>query len=313
MHVVVTGGAGFIGSTLVDALLASGDSVQAVDDLSSGVANDVAPGADLVVADAADAAALAPAFEGAEVVYHLAAHRAVHRSVDHPLTTDRANTHGTLAVLVAAREAGVRRVVYASSSSIYGLATQLPTPESVPPRPRSPYAVSKLAGEQYCQVFTELYGIETIALRYFNVYGPRQRPGGAYATVVPLFIDALRRGRSPELHGDGSQSRDFTFVADAVEATIRAGVAAAARCAGGVYNVAGGVEHTLTEVLTVLGEMLGVDLPAAHGPRRLGDVDRTFADITAAGRDLDWKPVVGLREGLARTIAWMAEEPSPET
>jgi len=224
MNTLVTGGAGFIGSNLVDGLLAEGHAVRVLDDLTAGFGENVHPSAELVHADIADEDAVRRAVEGVEVVFHLAAHRAVLRSVEHPLATDRANTHGTLLVLKAALDAGVRRVVSSSSSSVYGGAEQLPTPESAPLVPRSPYAVTKLAGEHYCRVFTEIYGLETVSLRYFNVYGPRQRPDSAYAAVIPLFIDALRRDEPATVHGDGKQSRDFTFVTDAVAANIAAAV-----------------------------------------------------------------------------------------
>ena len=237
MDVVVTGAAGFIGSNLTDALLDAGHDVLALDDLSSGSAANVDPRARWRQADVADLDAVTEAFAGREVVFHQAAHRSVVRSVDQPLASDHANTHGTLSVLAAARAAGVRRVVYASSSSVYGTAEVRPTPETVAPRPGSPYAVSKLAGEHYARVYTELYGLETVSLRYFNVYGPRQRPDSAYAPVIPLFIDLLRRGESPTVHGDGRQTRDFTYVGDVVRANVLAATADADTCSGRVLNL----------------------------------------------------------------------------
>jgi UDP-glucose 4-epimerase len=237
----------------------------------------------------------------------LAAHRAVLRSVEHPLATDSANTHGTLTVLDAARNAGVRRVVYASSSSVYGGAELKPTPESAPLLPRSPYAVSKLAGEHYCRVFTELYGIETFALRYFNVYGPRQRPDSQYAAVIPLFIDALRERRPPTVHGDGKQSRDFTYISDVVAANIAA-ANAPAEAAGRAYNIAGGDEHSLLDLLEVLGRLLDVEPEPEHTDPRPGDVRHTCAEVSAAAQDLDWRAEVSFEEGLTRTTEWFMQD-----
>lgn len=306
MRVCITGGAGFIGSHLVDRLVAEGHEVRVLDDLSTGHVDNVNPAAELFVGDVADEAAVARAVEGCEVVFHQAAHRAVLRSVEHPLDTDTANVHGTLTVLECARRAGVRRVVYASSSSVYGGAAQLPTPETAATLPRSPYAVSKLAAEHYCRVWWELFGLETVSLRYFNVYGPRQRPDSAYAAVIPLFIDALAAGRRPTVHGDGLQSRDFTFVDDVVEANLKAATVPAAACAGKAYNVAGGGRHSVLDLLAVLGRIMGVSPEPKHTDPRPGDVRHTQADLSAAERDLGHRPQVAFEEGLRRTVAWFA-------
>ncbi len=307
MQALVTGGAGFIGSNLVDALVADGHRVRVLDDLSTGYADNVNADAELLVGGVVDAELVARAVEGADVVFHQAAHRAVLRSVEQPLATDHANVHGTLTILKAAADAGVRRVVSASSSSVYGGAEQFPTPESAPTWPRSPYAVTKLTGEHYCRVFAELYGLETVAMRYFNVYGPRQRPDSAYAAVIPLFIEALRAGEPAEVHGDGKQSRDFTYIDDVVAANLAAASAPAERCSGYAYNIAGGCAYSLLDMLAFLGEILDVEWQVNHADPRPGDVRHTRADISAARDDLGHHPRVDFADGLARTVAWFAD------
>jgi len=304
-RVLVTGGAGFIGSHLVDALVADGVDVVVLDDLETGLREHVHPAARLAIGSVADDNAVRDAMAGCDVVFHQAAHKAVLRSVEHPVATDTVNTHGTLTVLQAARDLGVRRVVHASSSSVYGGGAPLPTAESAPLRPRSPYAVSKLAAEEYCRVFAELYGLETVALRYFNVYGPRQRPDALYAAVIPLFIDALLNQRAPVVHGDGLQSRDFTYVSDVVRANLLAARADAAASTGRVYNVAAGNEWTLLDVLRVLGEQLGVEPQPQFVDPRPGDVRHSRADASAAERDLGFRAAVGLTDGLRLTVDWL--------
>ena len=304
-RVLVTGGAGFIGSHLVDALIADGDEVVVLDDLETGLRENVHPAARLAIGSVADESAVRDAMEGCELVFHQAAHKAVLRSVEQPVATDTVNTHGTLTVLQAARDAGVRRVVHASSSSVYGGDAPRPTVETAPLRPRSPYAVSKLAAEEYCRVFAELYGLETVALRYFNVYGPRQRPDAMYAAVIPLFIDALLNGRDPVVHGDGLQSRDFTYVSDVVAANRLAATADATAASGRVYNVAAGNEWTLLDILRVLGEHLGIEPRPQFTDPRPGDVRHSRADASAAARDLAFRATVGLDDGLRRTVDWL--------
>jgi UDP-glucose 4-epimerase len=305
VRALVTGGAGFIGSNLVDRLIDDGHEVVVIDDLFTGFRENVHPKADFVEASIADEPAVRDAMVGVDVVFHQAAHKAVLRSVEHPLVTDLANTHGTLILLKAALDAGVRRVVQASSSSVYGGADVVPTPESTPLYPRSPYAVTKVAGEHYAHVFAELYGLETVRLRYFNVYGPRQRPDSTYAAVIPLFIDALLSGKAPIVHGDGGQSRDFTYISDVVDANLAAATAPGDACSGNAYNVAGGEETTLLELLDVIGNVLGVAPEPQFTDTRPGDVRRSRGDGSAAARDLGFTTKVPLDEGMRATIEWL--------
>jgi len=313
MRVLVTGGAGFIGSNLADALLVAGHTTRVLDDLSSGFAENVPSEAELIVGNVADHEVVTRAVDGVDVVFHLGAHRSVARSVEQPLTTDTANTHGTLTILKSAADGGVRRVVYSSSSSVYGGALTMPTPEEEPTWPRSPYAVSKLAGEHYCRVFAELYGLETASLRYFNVYGPRQRPDSAYAAVIPLFIEALRAGQPPVVHGDGRQSRSFVYVADAVAANMAAATAPASACAGQPYNVAGERRIDLLEMLKLLGGIVGVEPVPVHTDPRPGDVRHTDGNWSAATKELGWAPQVTFEEGLDRTVEWFTARANGHT
>ena len=304
MRALVTGGAGFIGSHIVDALVDRGDHVRVLDDLNTGFRENVNPGATLIEGSVADEGVVRSAVEGCDVIFHQAAHKAVLRSVEHPLTTDAVNTHGTLTVLKCALDEGVKRVVHASSSSVYGGAAHAPTREDEPLYPRSPYAVTKLAAEHYCRVFRQLYGLETVALRYFNVYGPRQRPDATYAAVIPLFVDALFHGRPLTIHGDGTQSRDFTYVSDVVRANLAAAEGPAERCAGNVYNIAPGKSWSLLDLIAILGRLLNVEPQRAYGPARAGDVKFSQADATAARQDLAFECEIGFEEGLGRTLDW---------
>ena len=305
MKVLITGGAGFIGSHLADAALGAGHDVRVLDDFYTGYRENVPLGVELVEGSVAAEDLVRRVMDGIDVVFHQAAHKAVLRSVDHPLQTDTANTHGTLTLLLAARDAGVRRFVYASSSSVYGGAAVVPTPEDAPLTPRSPYAITKLAGEHYCRVFTELFALETVTLRYFNVYGPRQHPRATYAAVIPLFVEALLQGRRPTIFGDGMQARDFTYISDVVAANLAAMEAPAARCAGRVFNIAGGQSVTLLEILETLGRLLEVAPDPEFAPPRAGDVRRSQADASAAERDLAFSCAVGIEEGLRRTVDWL--------
>jgi UDP-glucose 4-epimerase len=307
MRVLVTGGAGFIGSHLADALLERGDEVVVLDNLSTGRLENVPDRAEFIEGDLADPVVVAKAIAGCDLVYHEGALGSVARSVEAPLDSDDANIHGTLNVLQQAHLAGVRRVVLASSSSVYGGASQVPTPESVPLMPRSPYAVTKMTGEHYARVFWELHGLETVCLRYFNVFGPRQRPDSQYAAVIPLFIDALLTGRTPQVHGDGLQSRDFTFIVDTVRANLLAGTAPADKCAGNVYNIARGEPSSLLDMLGILADQLGVTVTPDHVAPRVGDIRNSHSDITAARRDLDYGPSVSFADGLSRTLDWFRE------
>jgi nucleoside-diphosphate-sugar epimerase len=304
VKVLVTGGAGFIGSSIADALLADGHEVRVLDDLSTGFAENVPARAELIEGGVADPDAVAKAVDGVELVYHLAAHRAVLRSVEDPLSTDTANTHGTLTVLKGALDAGARRLVYASSSSVYGLNPPMPTPETAMPQPRSPYAVTKLAGEHYCRVFAELYGMETAVFRYFNVFGPRQRPDSAYAAVIPLFIEALRAGEPPTVHGDGGQSRSFTYIDDVVAANLAVAAAPAAACQGDIYNIAGDESYSLNDLLGALATILDVVPKPVYGTPRPGDIRDSRADVSRARTALGFEPVVGFEDGLRRAVDW---------
>jgi UDP-glucose 4-epimerase len=304
MNVLVTGGAGFIGSNIADAFLADGHRVRVLDDLTTGFVENVPAQADLIEGDVSDAAAVAKAVDGVELVFHLAAHRAVLRSVEDPLATDTANVHGTLTVLKSAVDAGVRRLVYASSSSVYGADPPMPTPETAPTRPRSPYAVTKLAAENYCRVFAELYGLETVSLRYFNVFGPRQRPDSAYAAVIPLFVEALRSGAPPTVHGDGRQSRAFTYIDDVVRANSIVAAAPAEACRGQVYNIAGERSHSLLDLLDALGRILGVEPQPVHNETRAGDIRDSRADGSLARSALGFEPQVEFVDGLRRAVEW---------
>lgn len=302
---LVTGGAGFIGSHLVEALVRRGEYVRVLDNFVTGRrANlaEVASDVEIIEGDVRDPDAVRRAVAGMDYVLHQAALASVQWSVDDPLTTHAANATGTLQVLDAARRAGVRRVLYAASAAAYGDDPTLPKHEDLPPRPLSPYAAAKLAGEHYCAAFARSYGLETVCLRYFNIYGPRQNPASLYASVVPRFITAMLRGEPPTIYGDGTQSRDFTHVDDVVQANLLA--LEAGEATGEPINVASGVRYSLLDLVATLNAVLGTCLTPRHAPRRPGDVWHSQASIARAERVLGYRPRVALAEGLHRTVAW---------
>ncbi|HET6280911.1 MAG TPA: SDR family oxidoreductase [Polyangia bacterium] len=303
---LITGGAGFIGSSLARALIARGDRVRIIDNFSSGRRENIAdlPAAQLIEGDILDAADLQRAMEGAEVVFHEAAIPSVPKSMAEPLENHEANATGTLRVLAEARRAGVRRLVYAASSAAYGDDPTLPKLETMTTAPISPYGASKLAGEHYCRVYAVAYGFETVCLRYFNVFGPRQDPASEYAAVIPKFITMALAGQQPRIFGDGTQSRDFCFIDNVIEANFKAASAPAADASGRVFNVGCGTTVDLTQVVALIGDLLGKKLQARHEPERAGDIKHSYADIGAAKRALGYTAAVSFVEGLRRTIEW---------
>jgi nucleoside-diphosphate-sugar epimerase len=301
---LVTGGAGFIGSHLTEELVRRGHRVRVVDSFVTGKRRNLAhiSGVELIEGDLADAKVARRAVDGTDFVLHQAAIPSVPRSVEDPLTSHRANIDATLNVLLAARQAGVRRVVYAGSSSAYGDTPTLPKVESMPPAPLSPYALQKLVGEQYGQLFTRLYGLETVAIRYFNVFGPRQDPSSPYSGVISLFITAVSEGRAPTIYGDGEQTRDFTYVANVIDGVLRA--CEAPNIAGEVINVATGSRISVNALFRAVQDLLDARVEPTYAPARAGDVRDSQADISKARRLLGYQPVVGFDEGLKKTVDW---------
>jgi len=307
MRYLVTGGAGFIGSHIVDELVRRGHEVIVLDNLSTGKRENLAGVLDkieLIVGDITELDRVRAACRGVDYVLHQAARTSVPRSVEQPIETNRANVDGTLNVLVAAREAKARRVVYAASSSAYGDTPTLPKSESMVATPISPYGVSKLVGELYAQTFGRVYGLENVSLRYFNVFGPRQDPNSPYSGVLSRFITAILRGETPVVFGDGEQSRDFTYVANVVDANLLA--CEAPHVSGMVFNVGAGGRFTLNAVLKLLERVSGKPVRAAYKPPRVGDILHSQADIQLARRNLGYEPRVGFEEGLRRTWEWYA-------
>ncbi|MGI9112405.1 MAG: SDR family oxidoreductase [Gaiellaceae bacterium] len=299
--VLVTGGAGFIGSHLVRGLLERGDAVRVLDNFSTGNRGNL-EGVDIEVVEGElrSYERVHNAMRGIEIVFHLGAMGSVPRSVQDPLTSSAVNVEGTLNVLLAARDEGARRVVFSSSTSVYGSTRELPTTESTPPDPISPYGVAKLAAERYCVSFSRVYeSLESVVLRYFNVYGPRQSPFSQYAAVVPLFVTAIAAGEPITIFGDGEQSRDFTYVGNVVDATLKA--ADAPDASGRMFNIASAAPASVNRVAELIGEILGKPVERDHLPPRTGDIRDSWADISAAREVLGWKPEVSLEEGLRLT------------
>src|SRR5262245_27258286 len=303
---LVTGGAGFIGSHLVEALTTAGRRVRVFDNFSTGLRENLAglrPAPEVIDGDLTDAAAVRGAAAGAGLVFHLGALASVAKSAEAPLASHAACATATLNVLEAARAAGARRVVYAASASAYGAAEgERGLDEDTPLTALSPYAAAKLAGEHYLQAFTATFGLETTRVRFFNVFGPRQRADSPYSGVIAIFAGAMAAGRAPLIHGDGGQTRDFVYVADAVQALVKAADAKSA--VGRVYNIGTGRGTSVLDLVSTLNRLLGTDLRPQHGPARAGDIRHSCADITRARRDLGYAPTVSFEEGLKRTIAW---------
>jgi UDP-glucose 4-epimerase len=302
---LITGGAGFIGANLAHALAARGESVRILDDFSTGRAENlrgVEDRIEILRGDIRDPAVVARAVQGVEVVLHQAALNSNPRSIKEPGPTNAVNVTGTLLLLEAARAAGVRRVVYASSSSVYGDTPGLPKTEDMPLSPKAPYGVSKLAAECYCRVFTQVYRLETVSLRYFNVFGPRQHPDSEYAAVIPRFLRRMLAGKRPVIFGDGEQSRDFTAVENVVAANLAA--AEAARGIGEAFNIACGQTSTLNQLVSWLNQLLGTDLPPLYEAPRPADIRHSYASIQKAGILLGYRPTLEVEEGLRRTVEW---------
>jgi UDP-glucose 4-epimerase len=309
-QVLVTGGGGFIGSSLVRGLLERGDDVRVLDNFSTGNRRnilDIADDIEVVEGELRSYERVHNAIRGVEVVFHLGALPSVPRSVQDPLTSSAVTIEGTLNVLLAARDEGIRRVVFASSSSVYGQSGTLPRAETAYPDPISPYAVAKLAAEKFCISFNRVYDLETVALRYFNVFGPRQDPTSQYAAVVPLFISRIRAGEPVQIFGDGNQSRDFTYVANVVEGNIRA--ADAPEASGAVLNLATGRQATVNELADAIAGIVGRPVRKEYQPARTGDVRESWADVSAARQLLGWEPHVTLEEGLRLTAEALPDAP----
>ena len=308
MKYLITGGAGFIGSNIAIELLKRGESVRVLDNFATGRRVNIEAALDqieLIDGDIRDFWTVAEAADGIDYVLHQAALPSVIRSVNNPLTSNAVNIDGTLNVLEASRQAGVKRVVFACSSSIYGESETLPKIETMKSQPLSPYAITKLAGEQYCKVYYRLFGLETVSLRYFNIFGPRQDPGSQYSAVIPKFIRAIISGKKPVVYGDGEQSRDFTYIANAVSANLKACTAPAAP--GNSYNIACGQRYSLNNLLEILAEISGKKVSAQYIDPRPGDIKHSLADIEAAKRDLGYTVEFDFKSGLRETFSWFSK------
>jgi nucleoside-diphosphate-sugar epimerase len=304
-NVLITGGAGFIGSNLTEALLQKGHFVRVLDDFSTGkrenlIFDKAYPSLEIIEGDIRDLGTCQKAIKGTEYVFHQAALPSVQRSIEDPETSNAINVGGTLNILLAAREEKVKRVIYASSSSIYGDTPTLPKHEEMPSNPLSPYALQKYIGEQYCRLFYQLYGLDTISLRYFNIFGPKQGPNSIYSAVIPKFIDALLHGRAPIIFGDGKQSRDFTYIENVVQANLLA--VSAEQLHGEAINIACGKRTSLNQLLNILKEILGSRQSPIHQEPRQGDVRHSLADIHKGKEILNYKPKIGIEVGLKKTV-----------
>ena len=307
-HYLVTGGCGFIGSHLVEALVQKGERVRVFDNCSTGKVKNIAHLEDqieFVDGDLRELETVHQAVAGVDYVFHQGARPSVARSVADPILSNNVNINGTLNLLVAARDGGVKRVVYAASSSAYGNTPTLPRSETLSPQPASPYAITKYVGECYCRVFTQVFGLETVALRYFNIFGPRQNPTSQYSAVIPKFVHAYLRGNSPTIEGDGEQSRDFTYIANAIHANLLA--CHAEGVAGEVFNIGCGQQTSISRLATLIGEMMETDAKPVYTSSRPGDVRHSRADIGKAQQLLGYEPKVGLKAGLRRTIDWFLQ------
>jgi len=305
---LVTGGAGFIGSNIVEELLRRGERVRILDNFSTGKRENIAlflQDVELIGGDLRHLDTVRQSVDRVDYILHQGAVPSVPKSIDDPLDTDESNVRGTLNLLVAARDAGVKRVVCASSSAVYGDTPTLPKTEEMKPAPLSPYAVSKLAGEHYCRVFYQVYSLETVALRYFNVFGPRQDPTSQYAAVIPKFVTAMLRGEQPVIYGDGQQSRDFSHVTNVVQANLLA--ATAPDVIGQVFNIACGQGYNLLELVAAINQILGTDITPIHTAPRVGDIKHSLADIAKAREMLGYQVEVEFKEGLRCLIAWYEE------
>jgi nucleoside-diphosphate-sugar epimerase len=305
MRCLVTGGAGFIGSHLTDRLVNEGHEVTVLDNLATGLESNlenVRSKIKFINGDLRNLETVREAVDAQDVIFHLGALGSVPRSIDDPITTNAVNVNGTLNILVAAKDAGVKRLIYASSSSVYGDTPVLPKVETMPMRPLSPYALSKVTAEEYFRVFHSVYGLETVSLRYFNVFGPRQRPDSQYAAVIPRFVTALLNHQAPTVHGDGTQSRDFTFVQNNVEANILAATAPAKKVAGKVFNIACDGQHSLLELIELIQYSIGSSIKPVFVATRAGDVRDSRADIRAAQQAFGYNPNIGFKDGMSITI-----------
>ena len=307
MRFLVTGGAGFIGSNIAKSLVEKGYAVRVLDNFATGQRLNLEPfieEIELIEGDIRDFWTVIKATKGIDYILHQAALPSVPRSIDNPLTTTEVNVNGTLNILEAARFNEVQRIVYASSSSVYGDSPEMPKSEDMKPLPKSPYAITKLAGEEYCMSFFNLYGLETVALRYFNIFGPRQNPFSQYSAVIPKFINMLNKGRNPTIWGDGTTSRDFTYIDNVINANILACEKKAA--AGNVINIAYGKAYTINDLVEKLNKIIGADLSPTYGPEKIGDVKHSLADISKARKILGFEPEIDFEEGLRRTVEWFS-------